>query len=87
MSAAVGPHQPQCDPERSPRRLGDCALAIAHLCGLSTPLLQCSRMTTPMKDREYPHFFFLKEIIDPIEFESMYRRPAHIRESDSVKQR
>jgi hypothetical protein len=44
-------------------------------------------MTTPMKDREYPHLLFLNEIIDPIEFESMYRRPAHIRESNSVKQR
>ena len=44
-------------------------------------------MPSAVKDRQYPHFLFADDVIDSIELEAMYRRPAHVRKSDSMKQR
>ena len=40
-------------------------------------------MPSAVKDREYPQFLFADDVIDSIELEAMYRRPAHVRKSDS----
>jgi hypothetical protein len=53
---------------------------------LSTSSLQPARMPSAVKDRKYPHFLFADDVIDSIELETMYRRPAHVRKSDSMKQ-
>ena len=39
-----------------------------------------------MEDRQYPNLFFSNHIVNPVKLEAMYRRPTHVRESDSVMQ-
>jgi hypothetical protein len=39
-----------------------------------------------VKDRQYPNLFVSNDVVNPVELEAMYRRAAHVRESDSVMQ-
>ena len=44
-------------------------------------------MTTPMEDGDYPHFLVMNDVINTIELEPVYRRPAHVRKPNPMKQR
>src|SRR6476660_3302475 len=66
-------------------RVGDCGLAIANLCDLTTPFFQRSQVPSPVKDRQYPDLLFRNDLIDAVQLEPMHRCPAHLRESDSSR--
>ena len=51
------------------------------------PFLQCSRVPSPMEDRQNPNLLFSNNVIDAIELEAMDRRAAHVGKSNSMEQR
>lgn len=48
--------------------------------------LQSTRVPASMKDGQYPNFFVPEDVVNPVEFEPVYRRPANVGKSDSMMQ-
>jgi hypothetical protein len=71
--------------EQSPRRLGDRALAITHLNHPAASFLQPTRMTPPMKNRQYPDLLFMHDVIDTVELEPMHRCPPHVCKANAME--
>lgn len=62
-------------------------LAIANLLDFSASVFQPTWMLPTVKDRQDPNFLLVNYIINAVELEPMYWRPAHIGKADSMQQR